>query len=85
MWTNSIVYTFGAIFFVYFNTSKSNLLQILLAGSGSAFFKLLDPVTQWEEQLDPDLQKMNADPQPWSHLGVMKSLVLVLHKPGIFT
>ena len=30
MWTNSIVYNFWAIFFVYFNTSQSNLLQILL-------------------------------------------------------
>ena len=35
--------------------------------SGSAFFKLLDSDPHWEEQLDPDLQKMNADPQPcWS-------------------
>ena len=30
MLTNSIVYNFGATFFVYFNTSQSNLLQILL-------------------------------------------------------
>ena len=30
MWTNSLVYNFWAISFVYFITSESNLLQILL-------------------------------------------------------
>ena len=25
----------------------------------------LDPDPHWEKQLDPDLQKINADPQPW--------------------
>ena len=66
MWTNSIVYTFWAIFFVYFNTSKSkNCYKFCLAGSGSAFFKLLDMDPHWEEQVDPDPQEMNADSQPW--------------------
>ena len=46
MWTNFIVFNFWTIFFVFFNSSWSNLLQILLgwiririykaAGSGSA-------------------------------------------------
>ena len=35
------------------------------AGSGSAFKKLLDQDPHRDEQLDPDPQKMNADPQPW--------------------
>ena len=65
MWTNSIVYNFRAIFFVYFNTSWCNLLHILLGWIRISIFKLLDPDPHWEEQLDPDPQKMNADPQPW--------------------
>ena len=45
MCTNSIVHDFGAIFFVYFNTSKStgNLLQLLLGWIRIHIFKLLDP------------------------------------------
>ena len=38
MWTNSIVYNFRAIFLVYFNTSLSNLLQILLGRIRIRFF-----------------------------------------------
>ena len=33
------------------------------AGSGSAFFRQLDPDPHLEILLDPDPQKMNADPQ----------------------
>ena len=35
------------------------------AGSGSAFFRLLDPDPHGELQLGLDPQKINADPQPW--------------------
>ena len=34
------------------------------AGFGYAFFKLLDPDLHGDQQLDPDPQKMSADPQP---------------------
>ena len=33
------------------------------SGSGSAFFKQLNPDQYSEKLLDPDPQKMNADPQ----------------------
>ena len=51
-----------AIFLVYFHT---NLLKILLGWIRIRIFKLLDTDPHWEEQLDPDPQKINADPQPW--------------------
>ena len=67
MWTNSIVCNFNAMFLVYFNSSESNLLQILLdwiricifkaAGSGSALKRTPG---------SGSTQKMNVDPQPWS-------------------
>ena len=28
----------------------------------------MDPDPHWEKQLDPDAQKLNADPQPWQFL-----------------
>ena len=31
-------------------------------------FYLLDPDLHSEKLLDPDPQKMNADPQPWFHV-----------------
>ena len=51
------------------------MVQILnVSQSGSALKKKLDsdrdPDTHWEEQLDPDPQKMNADSQPCSQWSV---------------
>ena len=39
--------------------------MLLIAESGSALKKELESVPHQEERLDTDLQKMNADPQPW--------------------
>ena len=41
------------------------MLQILLGWIRIRIFKLLDPDPHWEEQRDPDPQKMNTDQQPW--------------------
>ena len=62
-------FNFKAIFFVFFNSLRGDFHKFCSAGSGSAFKKLLDPDPHWEEQLDPDPQKMNADPQPWLWVG----------------
>ena len=65
MWTNSIVYNFWALFLSISTLHKVICNTFCEAGSGSAFFKHLVPDPHWEEQLDPDPQKMNADPQPY--------------------
>ena len=31
----------------------------------NALKKQLDPDPHWEQELNPDPQKLNADPQPW--------------------
>ena len=73
MWTSSMVFYFRAIFLSCLTTEISgNLLQICIAGSGYALKKLLDPDPHSEEQLDPDLKKMNSDPQLCSHHSVCK-------------
>ena len=58
--------------FFLFLLLYGNLLQICIAGSGYALKKLLDPDPHSEEQLDPDLKKMNSDPQLCSHHSVCK-------------
>ena len=40
--------------------------KFVQAGSGFAFFKAAGSGYTFLKQLDPDPQKMNADPQPWT-------------------
>ena len=54
-----------------FFSSKENIhkvpvifYQIFKARSGSVFQKQLDPDSRGEKLMDPDLQKINANPQP---------------------
>ena len=51
------------------NSSEVYFLKLVLTGSGSTFFRQLDldPDPHSEKLLDPDQQKMNADPQPWKY------------------
>ena len=66
MWTNSIVYHFHSLEQSFWSTSTLHEVicyKFCKAASKSAFFKLLDPDPHWEEQLDPDPRKMNADPE----------------------
>ena len=67
--------------------SISTLHQVICynfcsAGSGSAFKKLLDPNPHWEEQLDLDPQKINADPQPCFTLIFTLSAGALVPLPG---
>ena len=58
--------TFEQSFFSLSTLHKVICYKFFQAGSGSVSFKLLDPDSDpnREEQLDPDPQKINADPQP---------------------